>query len=886
MSEPSDAGRRTEVPVSSPDDDMWSELMEDGPFGLAITDDLGVLVWVNGTLAGLLDYEPADLVGRRTFQELLAPGGRIYFDTHLRPLLHMRHEATEIALEIVRGDGSRLSALVNFRLRQRPDGVGDLVEIVVFDATERRHYESELLHAQRVAERSEARLQVMYDVAAGMAAAVTVDDIVTVVAQQGNSSISGARCAVWLFDDERRSIVRRGRVGGGPETPAAIAVPERSPAMRQLASGELVVIPDHTVSQHQYPVICGWMAQSGVRSAAIAPMLADGVLVGALSYGFEQAHEFEPSELTAASALATLAGQALRRARLVHSELRSKRRLEALLDFTTRLSGAHSLDAVLDVIVASSHDLLGAIGVRVALLDDTMRNLEFVRGTGIGGRLGLVIPIERRSVACTAFRTGALQVAASRQEVEARFPDSPILSDPHFGRCVAVPLRRGSAVLGAWVVAFADPGDPDAEDVKLIELFAAQAAQATQRARLHTDEVVAREQADVRRLMSETLNRSVTTFDVGLAITREGRSAFDAAGLAVFVVDALDPSQLRVEADIGLDHATVTRAAPLDEVHRRCGLSSWSSPRFLSTRSDVEAGLGGLVEGAKWAAAAVLPLGMAGTDLGVIVVGFDHEDALTSSTRVTLSGLAAEASVALARARRFDVEHEIAVTLQRSILPTMGTTAPGWSVSTWYQPTSHMVVGGDLFDLTELDDGRLVLIVGDVVGHGLQAAAAMGSLRSAAKALALVSSGPAEIVSRLHAFAAATTGVFCASVCCVQVDAEGAGCYSCAGHPFPVLRHADGRTELLDGGRSALLGIDRDVAADAEFSMTDGSTLVVYTDGLVDRRDVDIDDETSRLRDFIGAAFPAASAQHVVEHMLEGRQSDDDVVVVCLSRTS
>ncbi len=864
------------------DEDVRARLMDDGPFGLVVTDVHGIIVWLNGTLERWLDYGRGDLVGRRTFQDLLAPGGRIYFDTHVRPLLHLRPAVTEIALEVVRGDNSRLSTLVSFRRRERLGSAGDLIEILVVDATERRNYESELLRAQRLAERSEARLHVMYDIASGMAAAATIDDIVTVVSQQGSASIRGARCAVWVFDDEQRSVVRIDH--GGSTGPATVEIPEHSPAIRQLAGGGLVVVADHAASLHEYPLICDWMARSGVRSAAVVPLLAEGALVGALSYGFEEAHEFESAELRAASALATLTEQALRRARLVNSELRGKRRLEVLLDFTTRLSGAHSLDAVLDVIVASSHELLGASGARLALRDETMRNLEFVRGTGVYGRLGLRIPIEGRSIACTAFRTGTLQIAVSRKDVEERFPDSPILSDPDFGRCVTVPLRRGSEVLGAWVLAFGDPGSPDVEDVKLIELFAEQAAQATQRAKMHTNEVVAREQAEVRRLISETLNRSVTTSDVARAITSAGPSAFNAAGLVVFVVDAFDPSQLRLESDVGLDHATLTSEAHFDEVQRRCRRWSWTAPRFLTTGPDVDESVGGLVVDTKWAAAAVLPLGLADAELGVILVGFDREDALTNSTRVTLSGLAAEASVALARARRFDVEHEIAITLQRSILPTIATTSPDWSVSAWYQPTADMVVGGDLSDLTQLDDGRLILFVGDVVGHGLQAAAAMGSLRSAAKALALVSAGPAEIVSKLHTFAAATPGVFCASVCCVEVSPDGRGRYSSAGHPFPVLRHAEGHTELLEGGRSALLGIGGASVADAHFFMTKGSTLVLYTDGLIERRDLDIDDEILRLRTFISTAFPGAQAQHVVEHMLEGKHSTDDTVVLCLSR--
>ncbi|MFN0089058.1 MAG: PAS domain S-box protein, partial [Acidimicrobiales bacterium] len=205
MSEPSGSGSRPNGAGLDPDDDTWARLTDDGPFGLVVTDDAGVIIWVNGTLETWLGYAPGDLIGQRTFQALLAPGGRIYFETHLRPLLQLRHEASEIALELVRSNGTRLSSLLNFRRRERRNGTGHLVDVVVFDATERRSYEAELLQAQRTAEQSESRLQVMYDVAAGMAAAVTVDDIVLVVAQQGTVSGSGARCAVWMFDDDQRS---------------------------------------------------------------------------------------------------------------------------------------------------------------------------------------------------------------------------------------------------------------------------------------------------------------------------------------------------------------------------------------------------------------------------------------------------------------------------------------------------------------------------------------------------------------------------------------------------------------------------------------------------------------------------------------------------------
>jgi serine phosphatase RsbU (regulator of sigma subunit) len=403
---------------------------------------------------------------------------------------------------------------------------------------------------------------------------------------------------------------------------------------------------------------------------------------------------------------------------------------------------------------------------------------------------------------------------------------------------------------------------------------------------LHDAENVARVQADLRRAMSEALNRAETTADVAHAITLEGQRAFGAAGLAVSVVDVDDATMLRLESRSGLDGATIADSVPIDQL-RSGELSEWTSPWFITDERRAADALAGLVEGIDWAAAALLPLGLTGRELGLIAVGFEDAEDLTSAVRVALSGVTAEASVALGRARRSDIAHDIAVTLQRSLLPVIQPLSPEWAASTWYEPGSELVVvGGDLFDVTELEDGRIVIVVGDVVGHGLEAAASMGLLRSAAKALTLVRSRPADVISGLQAFAAVTPGVRYASVCCVEVRPEGRGRYASAGHPFPVLRYADGRTEVLEGGRSPLLGITAAAPSDAAFRVPVGSTLVMYTDGLIDRRGTTSQDELRRLREFVGRQhFPDTTARHVVEHMLGDSPTQDDIVVVCLTRT-
>jgi phosphoserine phosphatase RsbU/P len=125
------------------------DLFENAPCGYLSTALDGTVLKVNRTFEAWTGFEREELVGRRRFESLLAPGGRIYHETHYAPLLRMQGQVREIALEIVRADGSRLPALVNSTLVKGPDGEPKLIRTTVFDASDRRRYEEELLQGQR-----------------------------------------------------------------------------------------------------------------------------------------------------------------------------------------------------------------------------------------------------------------------------------------------------------------------------------------------------------------------------------------------------------------------------------------------------------------------------------------------------------------------------------------------------------------------------------------------------------------------------------------------------------------------------------------------------------------------------------------------------------------
>jgi phosphoserine phosphatase RsbU/P len=132
-------------------------LYQQAPCGyLSLTAD-GLVVKANQTFLTWTGFARDELEGRRRFSELLNVGGRIYYETHFSPMVQLQGSAREIALDVVRADGSTLPVLVNAVVARDPEGAPRAIRIVVFDATERREYEQELLRARRDAEGSEAR---------------------------------------------------------------------------------------------------------------------------------------------------------------------------------------------------------------------------------------------------------------------------------------------------------------------------------------------------------------------------------------------------------------------------------------------------------------------------------------------------------------------------------------------------------------------------------------------------------------------------------------------------------------------------------------------------------------------------------------------------------
>jgi serine/threonine-protein kinase RsbW len=201
--------------------------------------------------------------------------------------------------------------------------------------------------------------------------------------------------------------------------------------------------------------------------------------------------------------------------------------------------------------------------------------------------------------------------------------------------------------------------------------------------------------------------------------------------------------------------------------------------------------------------------------------------------------------VALDNARLYERERAVALTLQRSLLAGDLPDDPRCAIGTHYAPAVHtLAVGGDWFDAFASGPGHLMVVVGDVVGKGLDAAATMGQVRSALKALAVAGLGPQEVLEMLDLFVDHTEQARGATIVLVEIElATGTARLACAGHPPPVLLPYGGEPELLWEGRSAPLGAYAGVRTRSEATLTlePGARLLLYSDGVVERRDRPID---------------------------------------------
>jgi serine phosphatase RsbU (regulator of sigma subunit) len=260
---------------------------------------------------------------------------------------------------------------------------------------------------------------------------------------------------------------------------------------------------------------------------------------------------------------------------------------------------------------------------------------------------------------------------------------------------------------------------------------------------------------------------------------------------------------------------------------------------------------------------------------------------------VSLQRAASRAAQVITRHRAF-VNRAGATALIQSLTPTL-PELPGLDLAARYVPGSQYGVGGDWYDLYRLPSGRIGIVIGDVMGHGLHAATVMGRLRSALRAYALEDDGsegedPARVVDKLDRKLQHFEPGHLATVLYATLDLATRTLRICsAGHLPPVLVHPVRRAEMLPIVVNPPIGVSRDlVRRSTEVRLDFGSLLCLYTDGMVERRTSDIDDELLRLRRAL-SVMPLPSAESAcalaMAEMLGNREAQDDVSILTVLLT-
>jgi len=570
-------------------------------------------------------------------------------------------------------------------------------------------------------------------------------------------------------------------------------------------------------------------------------------------------------------------------------------RLAHLHNLTGRLADAVTVRDVCGALVDTAIGSLGADASGVALLSPDGAELERVAARGFPDDVLAAwsrFPADTAVIARDVLRERSVVTVGSAEEALERYPLLASFGEGYpMGAQAAAPLLAGDELLGVLGVNFRASRRFSLEDESLLLAIGRQCGQAIERARLFEAEQRALRRAARLQEVTARLARAVTTEDAARAILRgaTGGVGADAASIALASDDGrslrvspglLSSGTLRLRPPFEI---TMNDRSVLAHVYRN-GRAMWiASPDEWESRFEE----GFATQGDLGRCVYAVPIVAKGEAIGALAVYFQQERSRPSAEEAELiSSFAHQAGVALERARAYEVEHEAAMTLQRNLMPEGTGYSATVDVDGRYLPATRGVhVGGDWYDIVDRPDGTVAFAVGDIAGHGLQAAAAMGQVRSAWRALALSMTEPNAILTSLDRFAGSVDGAFFSTILTLLLDpSRGELRYASAGHPPALVIEPDGSTRFLEGGRSVPLGLPFDLPRpQAQERLGPGSILVVYTDGLIERREEPLDRGLERLAE-MASRVRAGSLTEISDGLLEIVADDrhDDVALLTI----
>ncbi|WP_344637450.1 GAF domain-containing SpoIIE family protein phosphatase [Kitasatospora cystarginea] len=386
--------------------------------------------------------------------------------------------------------------------------------------------------------------------------------------------------------------------------------------------------------------------------------------------------------------------------------------------------------------------------------------------------------------------------------------------------------------------------------------------------------------------LASALTEAVSVQDVVSMVSEQIVPAFGAQAVAVLMTES---GRLRIVGHQGYPPGLVDQfdATPLTAATPGVQALTDPAPAFYENRAELERLYPGRRETQDAMAAwAYLPLVVSGRLIGTCVLAFAEPHSFTVDERAVLTALGGLIAQALDRARLYDTKLRLAQGLQASLLPHALPVVPGLeSAARYLACTDGMDIGGDFYDLIRIDRDTAAIVIGDVEGHNVNAAALMGQIRTAMHAFATADADPRTVLARTNRLLFELGTTLLATCAYLRVDLSQRQVWLAnAGHPPPLLRAPDGRARVLDPRGGLVLNVE----PDADYPLTRiglpvGTTLALFTDGLVEKPGADMD----RMLNGLTATFARCGdeplervADELIGHAGQAGHRTDDVALL------
>jgi GAF domain-containing protein/anti-sigma regulatory factor (Ser/Thr protein kinase) len=654
--------------------------------------------------------------------------------------------------------------------------------------------------------------------------------------------------------------------------------------------------------QRDRPDIHSSLNSDRFRALAIIPLVVSDRTIGAVVVHWDDEREISEPDRTFLFTITGAAAQAVERARLTLTEFVNLERSQHLHQLSSALAAATTPGDVAHAAIAGGRRALGAQSAVVRVPAAGERGLACLASSGHPALLSRsTVPLEgSHSGACfTQGRTGVASVVddAAREDVAVEIVARVLRELPKPVTIVSEPLMGSAGPLGVLSLAFVSQPEPSEPDLRFLSTLAGLTAQALERAQVFEHERDALRDAEagrerlsllseVTRLLSSSLEpttviqRTMTLVEGRLADSCSVQVPGDSGLVRLDVPDSGAALSMRA-GQHGYDVLAYDSDAPAAVAFRtgRTQLAPLHDNGLGQQPSSVSTGLS-------------VPLTANGEVIGVMTF-VDGPGRLFEADDVSLATeVASRAGVALSNATRFQREHVVADVLQRAVLPDSLPEVEGLLLDAEYRAgVAGTYAGGDWYDVFELSSDLVFFSVGDVMGKGAPAAALMGQVRSAIRAYAVSGLTPTEVLSSLdRLFDTLIEDRVVTAVVGTITPSTGRVVLSNAGHPPPLVVRADGSATFCPMERTLLIaaGLSGAPRPRDEVVLDRGDSLIMYSDGLIERRGELITHGMERLANTATVVARAGWPEHpavTFASMLSVEERTDDIVVLCLSYT-